>query len=65
MAGGPKTKTDRDCLEMIKGAMDAGAIGVAIGRNAFQHENPTTIVKAVRTIVVDGAPVEKALELLK
>jgi fructose-bisphosphate aldolase/2-amino-3,7-dideoxy-D-threo-hept-6-ulosonate synthase len=65
MAGGPKTKTDRECLEMIKGAMDAGAIGVAMGRNAFQHENPTAIVKAVRAIVVDGVTVEEALEFLK
>ena len=42
--------------------MDAGAIGVAMGRNAFQHENPAAIVKAVAEVVLNDAEVEEAAE---
>ena len=64
IAGGPKYETDREVLEMVRGAMDAGAIGVSLGRNAFQHKNPTQIVKAIRSIIVKDSSVEEALKLL-
>lgn len=64
IAGGPKCETDREVLEMVRGAMDAGAIGVSLGRNAFQHKNPTTMVKAIRSIIVKNASVEEALKIL-
>jgi len=38
IAGGPKTSTDKQLLERIDGAMEAGARGAAIGRNVFQHQ---------------------------
>ncbi len=60
IAGGPKAETDADVLRMVRGAMDAGAAGVAMGRNAFQHENPTAIVRAVVEIVMNDASVEEA-----
>jgi len=41
VAGGPKMGSDEDVLRMVRMAMDAGARGVAIGRNIFQAENPT------------------------
>jgi len=31
MAGGPKTNTDEEFLEMVRGSIDAGGRGVAIG----------------------------------
>ncbi|TGC09793.1 2-amino-3,7-dideoxy-D-threo-hept-6-ulosonate synthase [Methanolobus halotolerans] len=65
IAGGPKTNTDKEFLEMIEGAMEAGARGVAIGRNVFQHENPTKITKAITQIVHHKRSVEEALEMLK
>ncbi|MGQ9720282.1 MAG: 2-amino-3,7-dideoxy-D-threo-hept-6-ulosonate synthase [Candidatus Jordarchaeum sp.] len=64
IAGGPKTETDRETLQMVKDSMDAGAIGVAMGRNAFQHQKPMTIVKAVSEIVKKNASVEEALQIL-
>jgi fructose-bisphosphate aldolase/2-amino-3,7-dideoxy-D-threo-hept-6-ulosonate synthase len=64
IAGGPKTKTDRETLQMVKNAMEAGAIGVAMGRNAFQHQNPKGIVRAVSEIVKNGISVEEALQIL-
>jgi fructose-bisphosphate aldolase/2-amino-3,7-dideoxy-D-threo-hept-6-ulosonate synthase len=51
IAGGPKMGSDRELLDMIEGAMSAGAKGVAIGRNVFQHESPTRITRAISRIV--------------
>ncbi|HID27360.1 MAG TPA: fructose-bisphosphate aldolase [Methanosarcinales archaeon] len=65
MAGGPKTETDQQFLEMVRGAIDAGARGVAIGRNVFQHEDPTKMTKAIALIVHENASVEEALKVLK
>lgn len=64
IAGGPKMGSDRAILEMVRGAIDAGAAGTSIGRNVFQHQNPTRIVRALAMIVHEGAGVEKALEFL-
>jgi fructose-bisphosphate aldolase/2-amino-3,7-dideoxy-D-threo-hept-6-ulosonate synthase len=49
---------------MIHGAIEAGARGVAIGRNVFQHENPTIMTRAITEIVHRNRSVEEALEIL-
>ena len=64
VAGGPKTNTDRELLEMISNVMDAGARGVAIGRNVFQHKSPTKMTKAITKIVHEKQSIESALEVL-
>ncbi len=64
IAGGPRMDSDGSILEMVKGAMDAGASGVSIGRNVFQHQNPARIVGALSMMVHKGAPVEEALNFL-
>ena len=64
IAGGPKMDSDRDILEMVKGSIDAGGAGVSIGRNVFQHENPTRMVQAISAIVHDNSNVEDALKIL-
>ncbi len=61
IAGGAKG-TDRETLEMIKDAMDAGAAGVAMGRNAFQHKEPKKIIKAVSLIIHKKYSVDAALK---
>ncbi len=65
VAGGPKTKTEQEFLEMIKGAMDAGAAGVAIGRNVFSSDDPGKMVKAISSIMYENYSVNEALEILK
>lgn len=65
IAGGPKMKSDRDMLESVAGAMGAGAKGVAIGRNVFQHESPTKMTRAIARIVHEGWSSEDALGELK
>ena len=64
IAGGPKMESEREILEMVKGAMEAGAAGISIGRNVFQHKNPTKIVAALSMIVHNNATVDEALESL-
>ncbi|MBN2373653.1 class I fructose-bisphosphate aldolase family protein [bacterium] len=65
IAGGEKMETDRQVVEMVKGALDAGSSGVSIGRNAFQHKNPKKIVWAISQLVHYNWSVEQALDYLE
>lgn len=64
IAGGRKVKTDQDILEMVKGAMVAGGTGVSIGRNVFQHKDPSKIVRAICKIVHHGSTIKEGLKEL-
>jgi fructose-bisphosphate aldolase/2-amino-3,7-dideoxy-D-threo-hept-6-ulosonate synthase len=64
IAGGPKVDSTKSLLEMVYNAVKAGCAGVSIGRNVFQHENPTAITKALVGIVHKGLNVEEAMALL-
>jgi predicted phospho-2-dehydro-3-deoxyheptonate aldolase len=64
IAGGPKCETDMDVLEMVRGAMDAGASGISIGRNIFANKDPERITRALRAIIVDNKAADEAGELL-
>lgn len=64
IAGGEKMDSDRDILEMVKGAIDAGGAGVSIGRNVFQHKHPVRMIRAMSGIVNQGAGVDDALDIL-
>jgi len=63
--GGPKMESDKDMLQMVKDAVDAGAKGLVFGRNIWQHESPKAILHALAAIVHEGANVQKALAALK
>ena len=65
IAGGPKMDSDREILEMVKGSIEAGGSGVSIGRNVFQHKDPTRMVQAISAIVNDDSNVEDALKYLE
>ncbi len=65
IAGGPKMSSDRDLLQMVKDSIEAGGMGVSIGRNIFQHRNVTGITKAMTEIVLHDAEVDEALKLLE
>ena len=60
IAGGEKMETEVQLLTMVEDALKAGATGVSIGRNAFQHKNPEKIVKAIGRIVHEGATAKEA-----
>lgn len=65
IAGGEKMETDEDILKMVKGSVDAGGAGVSIGRNAFQHDRPDRIVRAISRIVHENWGLEDTLKELK
>jgi fructose-bisphosphate aldolase/2-amino-3,7-dideoxy-D-threo-hept-6-ulosonate synthase len=60
IAGGSKG-TDRETVEMVRGAMDGGAAGVSMGRSIFQHDDPEAIARAVAAVVHTDAGVDEAL----
>jgi fructose-bisphosphate aldolase / 2-amino-3,7-dideoxy-D-threo-hept-6-ulosonate synthase len=64
IAGGPKCKSNDEVLQTTFDAMKAGAAGLSIGRNVFQCESPTQIIKALSAIVHQNATVEHALKIL-
>jgi class I fructose-bisphosphate aldolase len=64
IAGGEKMGNDEDIVEMVKGAMAAGAAGVSIGRNVFQHKNPEKIVQTISRIVHNSSEIEEKVRTL-
>jgi len=65
IAGGPKMDSDQDIFKMVEGALKAGAAGLSIGRNAFQHKKPDKIVQALSKMVHNNASVEEAGAILQ
>ncbi|MFC6871798.1 2-amino-3,7-dideoxy-D-threo-hept-6-ulosonate synthase [Halobellus marinus] len=61
IAGGSRG-TDRETAEMVRGAMNAGAAGVSMGRSIFQHDDPEAITRAVSAIIHDDASAGEAVE---
>jgi class I fructose-bisphosphate aldolase len=65
IAGGPKMSSDQEILEMVKGAIEAGSAGVSIGRNVFQHRDPSRMVGAISLLVHENTSVDEALSFLQ
>ncbi len=64
MAGGKKIG-ELDALTMAYNAIQAGAIGVDMGRNIFQSEDPVAMIQAVRALIHEGLKPKEALDLFK
>jgi len=64
MAGGKKID-EKDALAMAKNVIDKGAIGVDMGRNIFQSDNPIGMIKAIRAVVHDNMAVDEAFKIYK
>jgi predicted phospho-2-dehydro-3-deoxyheptonate aldolase len=65
IAGGEKVETEEELLEMVAGSLEAGGIGVSIGRNVFQHPDPAKMVRAISAITHENASVDDAMAVLK
>ena len=63
IAGGPKLDTPYDAFRIAYEAMDAGAVGVDMGRNIWQSEHPVPAMRAIGAVVHEGANVDAAGEL--
>ena len=64
IAGGSKTN-DKELLIHLKDALDAGVVGMAVGRNVWQHNKPLSITKAIKKIIFENKKVEEALKLIR
>ncbi len=51
MSGGPKAPTDDDFLRQVKGVIEAGATGLAVGRNVWQNQDPLAMADKLRKII--------------
>jgi fructose-bisphosphate aldolase, class I len=51
MSGGPKAPTDEDFLAQVKGVIQAGATGLAVGRNVWQNPNPLAMAEKLKKII--------------
>lgn len=60
IAGGPKLDTELDALKLAHDAIAKGASGVDMGRNIWQSDNAIGMIKAIRAIVHENAPVKEA-----
>lgn len=65
IAGGEKAENDIDVLKNIKNAILAGGGGVSIGRNVFQHDDPSLMIKAIKAIIHENTSVAKATAILE
>ncbi|HSB56895.1 MAG TPA: 3-hydroxy-5-phosphonooxypentane-2,4-dione thiolase [Nitrosopumilaceae archaeon] len=63
IAGGPKLANELDALQLTHDALQAGAVGVDMGRNIWQSDYPVSMIKSVRAIVHENATVKEAHEL--
>ena len=64
VAGGKKI-AEHDALELTYNSIKGGAVGVDMGRNIWQSENPVPMIRAARAIIHGNANVDEAYELYK
>jgi len=65
IAGGEKMGNDKEIFEVVDGALKAGAAGLSIGRNAFQHKNPDKMIETLCKMVHNGISVQEAVSALQ
>jgi len=63
MAGGPRVDTELEVFEFVHDGIQKGAIGVNLGRNIWQNNNPVGMIKALRAIIHKKATPGEAQEI--
>jgi len=64
LAGGSRLQ-DRELLNRMHMAIEAGAIGCSVGRNIFMHRNPEAITRALSRVIRERWTSEKAHDALQ
>jgi len=64
IAGGKKVP-EKDALKTAYDALQAGAIGVDMGRNVFQSKDPVAMIRAVNSVVHKKYTPKEAYDLFK
>ncbi len=63
IAGGPKMDAELDALQTTYDALQGGAVGVVMGRNIWQNDHAVAMIRAVRSVIHEGATPEEAHDL--
>jgi putative autoinducer-2 (AI-2) aldolase len=63
IAGGPKLDSELDALQLTFDALQAGAVGVDMGRNIWQSDYPVAMIKSVRALVHQHVTVKEAHDI--
>src|SRR5579864_5778588 len=63
VAGGPKLNTETDVFQLAYNAIREGAVGVDMGRNIWQNDDPVAMIKGIRAIVHENATVREATQV--
>jgi len=64
VAGGKKVP-EMEALQMTYDSIEAGAVGVDMGRNIFQSEDPVAMLQAVRAVVHKDATPKEAMRVFE
>jgi DhnA family fructose-bisphosphate aldolase class Ia len=64
VAGGPSGKSVEALLQMVEDCLAAGAAGICMGRNVWQHTNRIALLRALCRMVHEGASAAQAAEEL-
>ena len=64
VAGGKKIP-ERDAMQLTRNAIAGGAVGVDMGRNIWQSDNPVAMIRAIRSIVHQNATVDEAYSMYR
>jgi DhnA family fructose-bisphosphate aldolase class Ia len=62
--GGAKKVPERELLQEIRDALDAGAAGIAMGRNIWGHDKPAHYTAAIAALIHEDLGVDAALKKL-
>lgn len=63
--GGARKGSELEVLRMVRDAIDAGAAGIMMGRNIWDHENVAGMTAALAAIVHDDAAADTAMRLIR
>ena len=63
IAGGPKVASQFEVFKFVYDGLQQGAIGVNLGRNIWQTQNPVAAIRAIRAIIHENYTAKEANEL--
>jgi putative autoinducer-2 (AI-2) aldolase len=65
IAGGPKVSSELEVFEFVYDGLQKGAIGVNLGRNIWQSEQPIAMIQAIRSIIHNDCTPKEAQNLFE
>ena len=65
LAGGPRTENDLEVLQFVYDGIQAGAVGVNLGRNIWQNQYPRAMARALQTVIHENSAPKEAMEIVE